>query len=53
MTLQQILEEVKKGQLSVERAEDLLKKEVYEDMDYAKLDITRKANLNLQSFCSR
>ena len=27
MTLQQILEEVKKGQLSVEHAEDLLKKE--------------------------
>ena len=27
MTLQQILEEVKKGQLSVEHAENLLKKE--------------------------
>ena len=36
MTLQQILEEVKKGQLSVEHAEDLLKKEGYEEMDYAK-----------------
>jgi len=29
MTLQQILEEVKKGQLSVEHDEDLLKKEGY------------------------
>ena len=29
MTLQQILEKVKKGQLSVEHAEDLLKKEGY------------------------
>ena len=29
MTLQQILEEVKKGQLSVEHAEDLLKKAGY------------------------
>ena len=38
MTLQQILEKVKKGQLSVEHAEDLLKKEGYEEMDYAKLD---------------
>ena len=43
MTLQQILEKVKKGQLSVEHAEDLLKKEGYEEMDYAKLDTTRKA----------
>ena len=36
MTLQQILEEVKNGQLSVEHAENLLKKEGYEEMDYAK-----------------
>ena len=42
MTLQQILEEVKNGQLSVEHAENLLKKEGYEEMDYAKLDTTRK-----------
>ena len=34
MTLQQILEEVKKGQLSVEHAEDLLKKEGYENTSY-------------------
>ena len=33
MTLQQILEEVKNGQLSVEHAENLLKKEGY-DMEY-------------------
>ena len=42
MTLQQILEEVKNGQLSVEHAENLLKKEGYEEMDYAKLDTTEK-----------
>ena len=42
MTLQQILEEVKNGRLSVEHAENLLKKEGYEEMDYAKLDTTRK-----------
>ena len=30
MTLQQILEEVKNGQLSVEHAENLLKKEGYD-----------------------
>ena len=47
MTLQQILEKVKKGQLSVEHAEDLLKKEGYEEMDYAKLDTTR---ISIRSF---
>lgn len=36
MTLQQILEEVKNGQLSVEHAENLLKKEGYEEMGLRK-----------------
>ena len=55
MTLQQILEEVKKGQLSVEHAEDLLKKEGYEEMDYAKLDTTRKARTGFAEvvYCAR
>ena len=55
MTLQQILEKVKKGQLSVEHAEDLLKKEGYEEMDYAKLDITRKARTGFAEvvYCAR
>ena len=55
MTLQQILEKVKKGQLSVEHAEDLLKKEGYEEMDYAKLDTTRKARTGFAEvvYCAR
>ena len=55
MTLQQILEEVKKGQLSVEHAEGLLKKEGYEEMDYAKLDTTRKARTGFAEvvYCAR
>ena len=36
MTLQQILEEVKNGQLSVEHAENLLKKEGYEEIEIKK-----------------
>ena len=55
MTLQQILEEVKNGQLSVEYAEGLLKKEGYEEMDYAKLDTTRKARTGFAEvvYCAR
>ena len=55
MTLQQILEEVKNGQLSVEHAEGLLKKEGYEEMDYAKLDTTRKARTGFAEvvYCAR
>ena len=34
MTLQQILEEVKNGRLSVEHAENLLKKEGYEEISF-------------------
>ena len=55
MTLQQILEEVKNGQLSVEHAENLLKKEGYEEMDYAKLDTTRKERTGFVEvvYCAR
>lgn len=55
MTLQQILEEVKKGRLSVEHAENLLKKEGYEEMDYAKLDTTRKERTGFAEvvYCAR
>ena len=38
MTLQEILESVKSGSVSVEEAERILKKESYEEMGYAKLD---------------
>ena len=55
MTLQQILQEVKNGQLSVEHAENLLKKEGYEEMDYAKLDTTRKERTGFAEvvYCAR
>ena len=55
MTLQQILEEVKDGQLSVEHAENLLKKGGYEEMDYAKLDTTRKERTGFAEvvYCAR
>ena len=36
MTLQEILESVKSGSVSVEEAERILKKESYEEMGYAK-----------------
>ena len=35
MTLQEILESVKSGSVSVEEAERILKKESYEEMGYA------------------
>ncbi len=42
MTIQELLEEVKKGFLTVEEAEKILKKEGYKDIGYAKLDTGRK-----------
>ena len=42
MTLQQILESVKAGSMTVADAERILKQESYDDMEYAKLDISRK-----------
>lgn len=42
MTIQELLEEVKKGFITVEEAEKILKKEGYKDIGYAKLDTGRK-----------
>ena len=42
MTLQQVLEEVQKGTISVQGAEQLLRENSYEEMGYAKLDTSRK-----------
>lgn len=42
MTLQQILEEVKNGSITVEDAEKILKEESYGEMGYAKLDTSRR-----------
>ena len=55
MNLQQILEEVKDGTLSVDSAQELLKKEGYEEMGYAKLDTTRKARTGFAEvvYCAR
>ena len=43
MTLQEILESVKSGSVSVEEAERILKKESYEEMGYAKGEAAGKA----------
>lgn len=42
MTLQQVLEAVKDGNIPVQEAEKLLKAESYQEMGYAKLDTGRK-----------
>ena len=54
MTLQEILESVKSGSVSVEEAERILKKESYEEMGYAKLDTSRKARTGFAEviYCS-
>lgn len=54
MTLQEILENVKSGSVSVEEAERILKKESYEEMGYAKLDTSRKARTGFAEviYCS-
>lgn len=54
MTLQEILESVKSGSVSVEEAEKILKKESYEEMGYAKLDTSRRARTGFAEviYCS-
>lgn len=54
MTLQQILNEVKEGAVSVEDAEKLLREAQYQDMDFAKLDTGRKARTGFAEviYCS-
>ena len=54
MTLQEILESVKSGSVSVEEAERILKKESYEEMGYAKLDMHREVRSGFPEviFCS-
>lgn len=42
MTIEQILEGVKAGNVSIDSAKDLIKSAGYEEMGYAKLDSTRK-----------
>lgn len=55
MTIQQILEEVKRGTLSVEDAKNILNKDGYEEMGYAKLDTGRKARTGFAEvvYCSK
>lgn len=54
MEIQQILEQVKTGVLSVQEAESILKQEHYEEMGYAKLDTDRKRRTGFAEvvFCS-
>lgn len=42
MEIQEILEKVKNGAMSVEEAEGFLRREPFEEMGYAKLDMHRK-----------
>ena len=42
MTIQELLEAVRDGNVTVKEAETLLKKESYEELGYAKLDNGRK-----------
>ena len=55
MTLQEILESVKSGSVSVEEAERIIKKESYEEMGYAKLDTHREIRSGFAEviFCAR
>ena len=54
MTIQQILEQVKNGSISVEEAERVLKRDSYEEMGFAKLDVSRKERTGFAEvvFCS-
>lgn len=54
MELQQILEQVKTGGLSVQEAERLLRQTDYEEMGYAKVDMDRKRRTGFAEvvFCS-
>ena len=54
MTIQEILEKVQEGSLSVKDGEKLLKKAGYEEMGYAKLDTARKARTGFAEvvYCS-
>lgn len=42
MEIQEILEKVKNGAMSVEEAEGFLRRKPFEEMGYAKLDMHRK-----------
>lgn len=54
MSVQQILEQVKTGTLSVQEAEALLQRRYYEEMGYAKVDTDRKRRTGFAEvvFCS-
>ena len=53
--MHEILEQVKSGQISVEEAESFLRRQPFEDMDFAKLDYHRKIRSGFPEvvFCSR
>lgn len=54
MTIQELLEEVRDGNVTVKEAETLLKKESYEELEYAKLDTGRKSRTGFAEviYCS-
>lgn len=55
MDTREILEQLKSGKLSVEEAEGYLRRQPFEEMDYAKLDMHRKVRSGFAEviFCSR
>lgn len=55
MTIQEVLEGVRSGSMSVGEAEELLKRESFEEMGYAKLDTGRKARTGFAEvvYCGR
>lgn len=54
MTLEEILAQVQKGELSPKAAENLIRQDGYKEMDYAKLDTGRKARTGFAEviYCS-
>ena len=54
MDIREILEKIKEGNLSVEEAEKLLRRQPFEDMGYAKVDTHRKVRSGFAEviFCS-
>ena len=54
METHEILEKVKSGEISVEEAERFFKRQPFEEMEYAKLDMHRKisSGFSVVIFCS-
>ena len=47
MEVREMLEQVKRGEISVEEAEGYLKRQPFEELGYAKLDSHRESRMNI------